>query len=289
MTALSASTLFLKPPPLFAQPIGLPMVSYAVIVENDESHWRDETGKNYHFPNRYRKFLLPGTIVVYYKGKLRDNSFAAGRLSPEPHYFGIATIGAHLLDVASAKADWYAKVENYQLFAAAVPNKKPDGSYYESIPSSRLKNYWRDGVRSIDKTTYEKIVVSAKFHLPLALILPTMNDAGQGLTSSIEGAKKLVYTTIYERDPELRNEAVRIHGTTCIACNFNFEEVYGDYGKGYIHIHHRSPISEAGGSISVNPAKDLVPLCANCHSIVHRRKNSVLSIEQLISMVQKPN
>ena len=264
------------------------MPSYAVIVENDESQWSDETGKNYHFPNRYRKFLLPGTIVIYYKGKLRDNSFAAGRLSLDPHYFGIATIGVHLQDVASTKADWYAKVENYQRFTAAVPNKMPDGSYYESIPSSRLKNYWRDGVRSIDKTTYDKIVGNANFFLPLALTLPDINDVEQGLTSSIEGAKKLVYTTIYERDPALRIEAVRIHGTTCIACNFNFEEAYGEYGKEYIHIHHRSPISAAGGPISVDPTNDLVPLCANCHSIVHRRKNSVLSIEQLISMVRKP-
>jgi predicted HNH restriction endonuclease len=268
------------------------MPLYAVIVENDETQWRDTTGEAYHFPNRYKHLIPPGTQVVCYKGRLRDNSFAAGRLSPDPHYFGVATIGTHYRDLESVKGDWYAKVEDFHLFARAVPNRGLDGNYYESIPQNRITNYWRDGVRSIEKGVYDAIAAFANYSPRLAQKPPVVklatNDLEQGLTSAIEGEKKLVYTTVYERDPELRSEAVRIHGTTCAACGFNFEEAYGEYGRGYIHIHHRSPISEAGGSVVVSPEKDLVPLCANCHAIVHRRKNNVLSIEQLINILRTP-
>lgn len=53
----------------------------AVITENDKSQWHDETGVAYHFPARYAKFLTQGTLLVYYKGKLKDKEFERSRLS----------------------------------------------------------------------------------------------------------------------------------------------------------------------------------------------------------------
>ena len=38
-------------------------------------------------------------------------------------------------------------------------------------------------------------------------------------------------------------QAHLIHGDSCKVCGFNFGAVYGEYGKGYIHIHHNKPIS----------------------------------------------
>ena len=260
------------------------MVWFAVIVENDKSQWSDKTGELYHFPNRYRQLLLPGTAVVYYKGKMRDRSFESSRLSPDPHYFGIATIGDHFQDTESPRNDWYARIIDFRQFSLPVQIKQPDGSYYEPIPDNRLSNYWRDGVRSIDQDTYETLLRAAAIPQPLA---SNTNDADQALTSSVEGQKKTVFTTTYERDPRLRDEAIRIHGTTCAACKFNFEATYGEHGKGYIHIHHRNPISDAGGPITVSARDDLIPLCANCHSIVHRRKDSTLSLDQLISILRQ--
>ena len=57
-----------------------------------------------------------------------------------------------------------------------------------------------------------------------------------------EGSKKQVYTTRYERNSSLRASAIKIHGTTCMACGFNFEAVYGDRGKDYIEVHHVKPL-----------------------------------------------
>jgi putative restriction endonuclease len=37
----------------------------------------------------------------------------------------------------------------------------------------------------------------------------------------------------------------------------------------------------------VDPGTDLVPLCANCHTIAHRRRGTVTSIEELKELIEK--
>lgn len=96
-----------------------------------------------------------------------------------------------------------------------------------------------------------------------------------------EGQKKYYYTTRYERNPKLRKQAIQIHGTTCMVCGFNFEDKYGSYGKDYIEVHHVKPLSKSQENIEVNPETDMVVVCANCHRMIHRKKNAILSIQEL--------
>lgn len=39
--------------------------------------------------------------------------------------------------------------------------------------------------------------------------------------------------------------------------------------------------------VEINPETDLVPVCANCHRMIHRRKDDVLTIEELKSIVEQ--
>ena len=103
----------------------------------------------------------------------------------------------------------------------------------------------------------------------------------------IEGSKKIYLINKYERDPKNRKRAIEIHGLNCYACGFNFEETYGKRGKDFIEIHHINPLSSLEEAVEINPKSDLVPLCANCHRMVHRRKDSVLSIEELKEIIKK--
>ena len=57
----------------------------AVIAENDESKWSDETGLIYHFPKQYRAILSEGTSVLYYKGKMTNKAFGNERLRESPN------------------------------------------------------------------------------------------------------------------------------------------------------------------------------------------------------------
>ncbi len=106
--------------------------------------------------------------------------------------------------------------------------------------------------------------------------------------SKTEGGKKVVTSSVYERKPSLRNSAIQIHGVECAVCGFNFEKQYGDWGKGFIEVHHLRPLSEKNGEeIETNPETDLTSLCANCHRMIHRKKGITLSIEELKEKLTK--
>lgn len=103
----------------------------------------------------------------------------------------------------------------------------------------------------------------------------------------IEGKEREIIQTIYERDPKLREKAIKIHGTTCSVCGFNFAKKYGILGEGYIEIHHLVPHSEhkIKGESEINPETDLIPLCSNCHRMIHKPEK-MLSIEELKKIVK---
>lgn len=102
----------------------------------------------------------------------------------------------------------------------------------------------------------------------------------------LEGRKKYYFTSRYERNALNRAEAIETHGLTCFGCGFNFEEVYGERGRGFIEIHHQIPLHSLDEQVEINPNKDLIPLCSNCHRIVHRDKNNVLTLNELKRIIR---
>lgn len=100
-----------------------------------------------------------------------------------------------------------------------------------------------------------------------------------------EGRKAYYYTTKYERSSKNRSDAIRIHGTTCMVCGFDFEKVYGERGRGFIEVHHIKPLSSRNEEVIINPKTDLVCVCSNCHRMIHRDHENILTIEELRSMI----
>ncbi len=87
-----------------------------------------------------------------------------------------------------------------------------------------------------------------------------------------EGAKLTVTVNRYERDPIARKDCLDKYKAICAVCTLDFKEEYGDIGADFIHVHHLVPLSEIGREYQVNPIKDLIPVCPNCHSMLHKRK-----------------
>jgi hypothetical protein len=85
-----------------------------------------------------------------------------------------------------------------------------------------------------------------------------------------EGEEYLVLQKKYERSPLLRKIAIQQHGVSCIICGFNFEMAYGSLGSGFIHIHHIDRLADTGKR-SIDPRTDLVPVCPNCHAMLHAK------------------
>lgn len=265
---------------------------YAVIIENDESQYQDETGILYHFPKAYAKFLEIGTQVLYYKSRIKDKAYSHLRLSDKQHYFATAKISNVQPDRNNPKL-LFAVIDEYRPFDVAIPFKVDD-EYLEEIPEKLKHNYWRNGVRPINQTIYEKIlshIDSCHIQEPspnydLAEKEPVFNDTSLTYQSKVEGKPQQVYVTKYERNLRYRKQAIAIHGDTCSACGFNFKAFYGDYADGFIHIHHVEPISEFESPKTINPSEDLIPLCANCHSVIHRKRDKTLSLEELKTMIK---
>lgn len=109
-----------------------------------------------------------------------------------------------------------------------------------------------------------------------------------------EGKKKVVKTAVYERSDKLRKKAID-HYTDggrikCKICCFDFEDFYGDYGKGFIEIHHQKPVFMFEGEDMEQKIEDAIenvmPVCPNCHRMIHRTRNNPLSFEEIKSHVQ---
>ncbi|WP_179218184.1 HNH endonuclease [Dokdonia pacifica] len=119
-------------------------------------------------------------------------------------------------------------------------------------------------------------------------LISIQESEAEYIIGTTEGGKKVTTSYSYERKPSLRSDAVKIHGLECVVCGFNFEAFYGDWGKGFIEVHHIQPLSEnKGQEIETNPKTDLTVLCANCHRMVHRKKKITLSIEELKKKIRK--
>ena len=95
-----------------------------------------------------------------------------------------------------------------------------------------------------------------------------------------EGAVHRVLVNRYERDPKARAKCIEHHGTCCAICELDFEKRYGEIGKGFIHVHHLRPLGRLKSSYRLDPRKDLVPVCPNCHAMLHRR-DPPFEVEQL--------
>jgi len=103
----------------------------------------------------------------------------------------------------------------------------------------------------------------------------------------IEGGSRDYYGKRYERNARNRLLAIQEHGLSCKACEFNFETVYGERGKDFIEVHHVKPLNTLTKAMKINPKTDLIPLCSNCHRMIHRRKDKILTLNELIMILGK--
>lgn len=115
----------------------------------------------------------------------------------------------------------------------------------------------------------------------------TANDNDSNIAEGFrEGNCVRVMTNRYERNPSNRAICLKKNGYTCTVCGFNFEKRYGEIGKHFIHVHHIIPVAQMGPDYVVDPLKDLVPVCPNCHAMLHT-SNPPLSPDELKKYIRE--
>lgn len=112
----------------------------------------------------------------------------------------------------------------------------------------------------------------------------SINDLAED--SAVEGSEKEYLSKKYERNPLNRQACIDAHGSKCSVCGMDFEKKYGNLGYGFIEVHHIQLISSYGGAKKIDPKKDLIPVCSNCHSMLHRQ-NPPVSPEILREILEK--
>ena len=80
-------------------------------------------------------------------------------------------------------------------------------------------------------------------------------------------------TTVIQRNPLARRKCIEYYGCRCAACGLAMNEKYGQIGEGVIEVHHLNPIHLFDDTHPVDYKTDLIPLCPNCHTIIHKLAN----------------
>ena len=133
------------------------------------------------------------------------------------------------------------------------------------------KNYLKD---VIDYTqASDSVTLEIEESNPL-IIPDTYKESGIG---------KPVLVNRYERNAIARRKCLELQGTKCVICGFDAAAIYGEEFKDIIEVHHIKAISEIGDDYHIDPSKDLIPVCPNCHTMLHakRCKGTYPTIESL--------
>ncbi|WP_072022266.1 HNH endonuclease [Zavarzinella formosa] len=99
-----------------------------------------------------------------------------------------------------------------------------------------------------------------------------------------EGSVQQILVNAYERNREAREQCLAHHGRACVICGMTFKDSYGPLASNFIHVHHLRPLSGIKSDYVVDPIADLVPVCPNCHAVVHLggQTRSLDAVRQLI-------
>lgn len=87
-----------------------------------------------------------------------------------------------------------------------------------------------------------------------------------------EGKKIFGKSVRYERNENNRKKCLEYYGYKCQVCDMNFFDIYGERGREFIHVHHKEFLFLGKGKQKkINPVEDLIPVCPNCHAMLHKK------------------
>lgn len=110
-----------------------------------------------------------------------------------------------------------------------------------------------------------------------------------------EGEKTRSESARYKRSRAVRDAAIAFYKDksgriACAVCGFDFQQVYGALGQDFIEIHHEHPLFLGDGEAEESTVKEAIskvkPLCPNCHRMIHRRREEMLSVEELKETIE---
>lgn len=97
----------------------------------------------------------------------------------------------------------------------------------------------------------------------------------------VEGRRIEKKSIAYERSPLARRACLEHYGYKCVICGMDFGDKFGEEFSGLIEVHHLEPLSLSKEEHEIDPIKDLVPLCPNCHRMIHKKRDRPFTLEEM--------
>lgn len=88
-----------------------------------------------------------------------------------------------------------------------------------------------------------------------------------------------------KRSFDARKRCLELKGMACLICGFDSEKTYGV--PGIVEVHHLHPLADGGERIT-DPSKDLIPVCPNCHRILHSKDTGIYTPNEVREMLGLP-
>jgi len=182
------------------------------------------------------------------------------------------------------------KMANYVSVAWEQVLRTEDRLAIEDIESLTHDAHWDamlgSGVRLSEGDSREVVKAWSRWYAQAAGAKSNLSgeEAGANSTSPggvSEGAVTTVVVNRYERSATARRQCIDHYGAKCAVCSLDFEATYGPIGEGFIHVHHVVPIASIGEAYILDPIEDLVPVCPNCHAMLHRGTEVPRSVDDL--------
>ena len=161
--------------------------------------------------------------------------------------------------------------------------------------ASAWNDYWKQFAIRITSIINEDIEDETEYivswaKLTIGMVLSLLNIEKEE-NKFAEGGVTRSLTNRYERNPANRELCLATHGYLCKICGFDFEKTYGKIGKNFIHVHHIEKISLHEEAYYLDPENDLIPVCPNCHAMLHRVDPPMKpeELKKIISSLEKEN
>lgn len=86
----------------------------------------------------------------------------------------------------------------------------------------------------------------------------------------------------------LKSECLDYYGAVCDLCGFDFGYTYGKAFENFIQVHVLKPYSDDNLD-SLDPHKDLVPICCNCEAVLHSKvpHYTLEEVKEMLAKAQK--
>ncbi|MGF7011619.1 5-methylcytosine-specific restriction protein A [Lachnospiraceae bacterium PF1-21] len=155
----------------------------------------------------------------------------------------------------------------------------------------KANRIYADGISEEPKEITDIIIRWGTLAVGAMLSLLEIEYESEEISGALEGKLSQVTSNRYERNPINRELCLAANGYDCKVCGFDFEKFYGEIGKGFIHVHHLEMVSAYNGEKTIDPKKDLIPVCPNCHAMLHRSNPPVppKKLKEMIVRREKEN